>query len=83
MSNLMKNLVAMSLVMGMAMVQDTKGVHPSEDKHIERPKGKEHRVRSEEEKASKKAHKKSIKARRNARNGVYKTKITYKKARKQ
>lgn len=79
----MRTLVAMSLMFGTPFVEEKGKVHALDDKHIKRPKVHEPKVRTEEEKAIKKAHKKSIKARRNAKKGIYETKITYKKGRKQ
>lgn len=45
----------------------------------ERPKGKEHRHKSEEEKITHKLHQKKIKARRKAKKGIYDNKFKYPK----
>ena len=45
----------------------------------ERPQGRNHKVKSEEEKQQHKEHQIKIKARRNAKKGIYTHKITYKK----
>ena len=50
-------------------------------KSLERPQGREHQVKTEEEKKQHKQHQLKIKARRNAKKGIYTRKISYPKKR--
>lgn len=72
--------LAIASIFGSIMTSDGKG--HIEETPYERPKGVEHRVRSKEEKALKKAHKKKVKAKRNAKKGIYENKIVYKKGKR-
>ena len=47
----------------------------------QRPQGKNHQVKTDEEKRTHKAHQKKLKAKRLAKKGVYAKKITYPKKR--
>lgn len=71
------NLLAVSMIFGTMMSTTTDG--KVEEVPYEKPKGYDHKVRTEEEKARKKEHKKKLKARRNAKKGIYEHKIKYKK----
>lgn len=84
MNKLHKNMIvltslAVTSIFGSALLNDRKG-HTKEIPY-ERPKGHEHKVRTEIEKIYKKSHKKSLKQRRNARKGIYEHKIKYPKKR--
>jgi len=74
------NLLAVSMMFGSMMSVTTDG--KITETPYERPHGFEHRIRTEEEKERKKAHKKKLKARRNAKKGIHENKIKYKRNRK-
>ena len=76
----LSNLVALSLIFGTMMTTNTDG--KIIETPYERPRGREHKIRTEEEKERKKAHKKKLKARMNAKYGIYEHKIKYKRNRK-
>ena len=76
---LLSSAIALSLVMGLTSYQLQSG--RKEKPNFDRPKGYEHRHKSEEEKQLHKAHQKKIKAKRNAKRGIYEVKIKYPKKR--
>lgn len=80
MKKALTNLHALSLMFGTTMSVTTD--EKITETPYERPHGYEHRIRTEEEKIIKKAHKKKLKARRNAKRGIHENKIKYKRNRK-
>ena len=74
------NPIALSLIFGMTLSELSTGKKDKNHKY-ERPKGYNHSHKSEEEKISHKLHQKKIKARRQAKKGIYDKKIKYPKKR--
>ena len=72
---LLSNTIALSLIMGLTHYQldSGKNVKPK----FERPKGYDHRIKTDDEKKNHKLHQKKIKLKRNRRKGIYETKIKY------
>lgn len=76
---LLSSLVAMSLIWG---TYGDRRVPKQEQKLYERPKGKEPVGKTKEQRLAHNLHEKKIKARRNAKKGIYEHKISYKHLKK-
>ena len=80
---ILSNVMLMSMLAGASAYSIGTHEHhePTRCKSVDEIAGYEHKVRTEEEKTRKKKHKKKLKARRNAKKGVYANKIKYPKKR--
>lgn len=77
---LLSHAIALSLIFGMSQYALNSGRRSTDEEYI-RPKGYEHRHKTEDEKNNHKLHQKKIKARRKAKKGIYDNKIKYPKKR--